>query len=288
MIDGQFALAFTAGMVATVNPCGFAMLPAYLSYFLGIEASADDGRSSMARVNRALIVSLSVSFGFLLVFTVIGVIVRAGATSLVDYAKYLSIVIGLGFIVLGVSMLFGYRLPFTTPKLDKGGRERTVASMTLFGVSYAIASIGCTLPSFAAVVLGSFSRNSVAAGTIAVLLYGLGMALVLTALTVTLALARGGLLRVLRTAMTYVDRFAAVFLILAGSYLVYYWVYNLSTNSGVDSQTGGGLANRVEGWSQDMAQWIQDRGAWPMVLLLAGTIGITALIALVRRDQPAR
>ncbi|MFN7150094.1 MAG: cytochrome C biosynthesis protein, partial [Microthrixaceae bacterium] len=24
-------------MVATVNPCGFAMLPAYLSYFLGLE-----------------------------------------------------------------------------------------------------------------------------------------------------------------------------------------------------------------------------------------------------------
>ncbi|MSV49377.1 MAG: cytochrome c biogenesis protein CcdA, partial [Actinobacteria bacterium] len=25
------ALAFSAGMVATVNPCGFAMLPAYLA-----------------------------------------------------------------------------------------------------------------------------------------------------------------------------------------------------------------------------------------------------------------
>ena len=40
VIDGAFALAFTAGMLATVNPCGFAMLPAYLSYFLGIESHA--------------------------------------------------------------------------------------------------------------------------------------------------------------------------------------------------------------------------------------------------------
>mgnify|MGYP001611737333 FL=1 len=27
--------AFGAGMVSTVNPCGFAMLPAYLGLFLG-------------------------------------------------------------------------------------------------------------------------------------------------------------------------------------------------------------------------------------------------------------
>ncbi|MBA2575429.1 MAG: hypothetical protein H0V05_02115 [Euzebyaceae bacterium] len=30
-----FALAFTAGLVASVNPCGFAMLPAYLSFLIG-------------------------------------------------------------------------------------------------------------------------------------------------------------------------------------------------------------------------------------------------------------
>ena len=35
MIDAPLALAFAAGLVATVNPCGFAMLPAYLSYFMG-------------------------------------------------------------------------------------------------------------------------------------------------------------------------------------------------------------------------------------------------------------
>ena len=53
MIDGLFAYAFTTGMLATVNPCGFAMLPAYLSYFLGIEigrrAAGDDGDGDGAR-----------------------------------------------------------------------------------------------------------------------------------------------------------------------------------------------------------------------------------------------
>ena len=37
VIDAPLAIAFGAGMLATVNPCGFAMLPAYLGYFLGLE-----------------------------------------------------------------------------------------------------------------------------------------------------------------------------------------------------------------------------------------------------------
>ena len=36
-MTAALTLAFSAGMVATLNPCGFAMLPAYLSYFMGLQ-----------------------------------------------------------------------------------------------------------------------------------------------------------------------------------------------------------------------------------------------------------
>ena len=86
----------------------------------------------------------------------------------------------------------------------------------LFGISYAIASIGCTLPIFMAVLFGGlFVDNGFVAGTLGVAIYGLGMGLVLTALTITLALAEGGLLAVLRRAMPWVDRAAGAFLVLA-------------------------------------------------------------------------
>ncbi len=44
-------LQFLRGMVATVNPCGFVLLPTYLMYFLGVEASSGvvDERASMRR-----------------------------------------------------------------------------------------------------------------------------------------------------------------------------------------------------------------------------------------------
>jgi cytochrome c biogenesis protein CcdA len=53
VIDGAFALAFVSGVVATVNPCGFAMLPAYLSYFLGLESREDPDGDEPARASVA-------------------------------------------------------------------------------------------------------------------------------------------------------------------------------------------------------------------------------------------
>jgi cytochrome c-type biogenesis protein len=282
VIDGLFAYAFTTGMLATVNPCGFAMLPAYLSYFLGLESADDPEATAASRVARAMAVSLAVALGFLTVFTVIGAVVRAGGDFLVDWAKYATIPIGLALAGLGLAMMLGYHLPFTTPRLDRGGRDRTVASMYVFGVSYAIASIGCTLPLFIGAALTSFTSRGTLSGVLLVLAFGAGMALVLTALTVTLALARGGLLAGLRRALPYIDRVAGVFLVLAGLYLVYYWIFNLRFDA-TGSTTGGGLVSTVEGWSFEMQTWLQDRGGWVLGLLLGATVAVTAAVTVARR-----
>jgi hypothetical protein len=179
-------------------------------------------------------------------------------------------------------MMLGYHLPFTTPRLDKGGRDRTVVSMFVFGISYAIASIGCTLPLFIGAALTSFTTRGTVSGMLLVLTYGAGMALVLTALTVTLALARGGLLAGLRHVLPYVERVAGVFLVLAGLYLVYYWIYNLRFDA-TGSTTGNGLATTVEGWSFDTQTWLQDRGGWILGTLLVAALAVTAAVSLARR-----
>jgi len=105
---------------------------------------------------------------------------------------------------------------------------------------------------------------------------------VLTALTVTLALARGGLLAGLRHVLPYVERVAGVFLVLAGLYLVYYWIYNLRFDA-TGSTTGNGLATTVEGWSFDTQTWLQDRGGWILGTLLVAALAVTAAVSLARR-----
>jgi cytochrome c-type biogenesis protein len=290
MINGAFALAFISGVVAAVNPCGFAMLPAYLSYFLGIENRAATGTApapAQASVARALVVSAAVSSGFLAVFTVLGFILRAGGDEVTNVARYLGIVIGFVLIAFGVALLFGFRLSFATPRLERGGRSRTLSSMFVFGISYAIASFGCTIGPFLGVVLGSFTRDGTISGVVMIVAYGLGMGLLLTALTVTLALARGGLLLALRSARRWIDSAAGGLMILAGAYLVYYWWYDLVSDTGAKQVAGGGLSAWFQARADAVATWLNDRGAGFLGLVL-GAVAVAALAAvLVRRPKHA-
>lgn len=274
-LDARLSTSFAAGLVAAVNPCGFVLLPTYLMFFLGLSGRPGDQR---ATVRRALLVGGAVSAGFLAVFLVVGTVSRLFTDWLTNNAKYMSLVVGVAFVVLGIAMLFGYRLPFTTPKLDIGGRDRTVWSMFVFGIAYAIASIGCTLPLFSAVVLGTISTDGFAKGIAAIVLYGVAMGMLVTALTVTLALAQEGLLTVLRSGMRYVELVSAVVILLAGLYLTWYWYNDIRQNYDDD------VTGEVIGWQESLADWMyQRRGVLAVVF---GTVIATAVAFVVlRRDR---
>ena len=102
MIDAPIALAFTAGLVATVNPCGFAMLPAYLSWYLETEQDAGGTTAPSPtladRLVRALLVGATVSAGFLVVFGITGTLITAGIRSFIDYVPWVAMIIGAAFI----------------------------------------------------------------------------------------------------------------------------------------------------------------------------------------------
>ena len=105
-LEGNFGYNFLLGVLATVNPCGFILLPTYLMFFLGME-NLRPGGSERASIRRALLVSLAVSAGFLLVFAVIGAITKWSTDWFVVKAAWISLFIGLGLVALGIAMLFG-------------------------------------------------------------------------------------------------------------------------------------------------------------------------------------
>ena len=271
--DRAWGYYLTLGMVATVNPCGFAMLPAYLSYFLGLEdRETEEPRASVAQAIR---VALAVAAGFLAVFAVVGALVELTSLPVYENVPWISIVIGVALFALGTAMLFGFEPSVRLPRLDRGGRERTVGSMFVFGVSYAIASIGCTLPLFLTVVAGTISGDSLVGGLGVFAVYALGMTLVLLALTVAVALARTSIVRFLRRAQPYIGRVSGGLVALAGAYVAYYgWLEVRLGRTGAVS--GSNITDTVYGWSTDVTQWISDVGsvrlAVVVVILLAGTI----------------
>ncbi len=277
MIDAPFALALTAGMVATVNPCGFAMLPAYLSYFLGTEdAAGDDAR---AGILRALAVGGVVTLGFLLVFGTVGLAVSHLSISINRFLPWVTLVIGVGLFALGIAMLRGFELVVRLPKLERGGQSRGLGSMFVFGVSYAVASLSCTLPPFLAVTATTFSQLSYVSGVSVFVAYGLGMGLVLTVLTVAIALARVSIVGHLRRALPYVNRISGGLLILAGAYLAWYGWYEVRVNRG-DLSTPGPVA-WVTDLSADLTNWVQNTGPTRLAMLLALVVCIALLVALL-------
>jgi len=269
--------AFATGMVATVNPCGFAMLPAYLSYFLGID---DPSRDSESAVVRAVGVSAVVTAGFVAVFTVIGVAVNAAAAPIQENVPWATLVIGVLLVGLGIAMLAGFQPSFGLPKLERGGDRRTLGSMFVFGVSYAIASLSCTLPLFLVAVTGVFESDSFVDGLAAFVAYGLGMGLVLTALTVALALARQTLVHRLRGVLPYVHRIAGGLLVLAGGFLVYWGWWELQILAG--NYEAGGPADAMKRWQSSLSNWISEVGPTRIGLALAAFVVVALGVAAWR------
>lgn len=269
MIEAPLALAFTAGLVATVNPCGFAMLPAYLSYFIGLgDDDIDEGGG--AAVARGLVVGAVVSSGFLLVFGIVGLLVVAGLRSVIEFLPWAAIVIGIAVAGLGVAMLAGYEPVVNLPKIGRGGGSRRYSGVLLFGISYAVASLSCTLPIFLTVVAGAIPSTSLIGGVMLFLVYGLGMSLVLVVVTIALALGKQGIVQRLRRSTAYVNRISGAILVLAGAYIVWFWVANLS-----DPLAASGPVVVIERWSSQLTELIGNRP-----LLSGALLAIAAAAAL--------
>ena len=152
------SLSFIRGLVAAVNPCGFILLPTYLMFFLGLEGQRPG--TQRATLRRAVLVSAALSAGFMAVFFVAGVVSYNFTNWINENSKYASVVIGAALLVLGVAMLFGYKLPFTTPDIrTSASTKRTVSAMFVFGIAYAVASIGCTIGLFIATVFSALGTR---------------------------------------------------------------------------------------------------------------------------------
>ena len=285
MIEAPFALALTAGMVATVNPCGFAMLPAYLSYFLGTEDAAGDD-DAQAGILRALAVGGVVTLGFLLVFGTVGLAISHLSLSINRVLPWVTLVIGVGLFALGLAMLRGFELVVRLPKLERGGTTRGLGSMFVFGISYAVASLSCTLPPFLAVTATTFNQLNYVSGVSVFLVYGLGMGLVLTVLTVAIALTRVSIVGHLRRALPYIHRISGGLLVVAGAYLAWYGWYEVRVNRG-DLSTPGPVA-WVTDLSADLTNWLQNTGATRVAMILALVVCITLLVALLWPRDRAR
>ena len=281
-----FGFAFSAGMVSAVNPCGFAMLPAYLGLYLsesdaphtsersgatrlrqvvlvGAAVSVGfillftavytpDGFSLRglwhdygwvrlvmgvlllatgpfaARLGRALLVGATVSAGFVVLFAAVGTPIGLGARGIADAFPWIGLIIGVLLVVAGAYLLSGGKL-YNNFAASISGRfgnanSKSVRSYFTFGLAYGTASLSCTLPIFLAVIGGTFTAETFLDSVWQFVLYGLGMGFVILVLTINMAQFKGAMTVVLRKLLPHVGVISAVMMLVAGTFIVYYWL----------------------------------------------------------------
>jgi cytochrome c biogenesis protein CcdA len=278
MTGQRLATLFGAGMAATVNPCGFALLPAYLSFYLGM---TEDGAAQdrMPAPLRAVKVVGAMTAGFLVVFGLIGLVWSSISSVVAEHLPWVSVAMGVALVALGVAMLAGFQPTVSLPKLAVGKGDVQVRSMFLFGMSYAVASLSCTIPLFVGVIGLSFD-DSFLAGVTGFAVYGLGMGALVMVLTLAVALTRTGIVTALRRVLPWMTRISGALVVLGGVLVAYYgWASTRPTASGVQQ-----WLYDIQG---DVTSWIAEVGALRVGTMCAVVIGGAVAIGIAIRRRPA-
>jgi cytochrome c biogenesis protein CcdA len=218
-------LALTAGMLGAVNPCGFALLPAYLSVLVAGDAAEPQRADSRRAVGRALRCTVALTCGYVLVFGAFGLALTPVAGEIQPRLPWLTVLLGLGLAALGAGLAAGRSLPALSVRAPV--LTGSTWSMVLFGMAYAIASLGCAVGPFLALVVTSLRAGTIGEGLLLFLAYAAGMGLAVGVTAVAVALVRVEVITRVRRLLGVVPRLGGAILLVSGLYVAYYGWYEL-------------------------------------------------------------
>lgn len=271
---GLLGWAFGAGVLAAVNPCGFAVLPGYVAHFLGAQ---NVGRRRGASTIHGLFVGLCVAGGKLTVFAAIGAVFLAGGRAVVRVAPWAGVAVGLTLVGVGIWVLAGKPLRIPVPagrSPDRAGYR----SAYVFGLGYGACSLACCLPIFLGVFLGLGAGLVGTFGGSIVLFaaYAAGVLAVLVPLFMVTGTARTRLVSRLRRLSRFTEPVSGALLTASGLLLVLTWLPAVFGQRRI-----GPLTSLVLGW-QRWAQNIVLRFGLPFWALLAGLVVWFIAVSIVR------
>lgn len=281
------SLALAAGAVAAVNPCGFALLPAYVTLAVAGEDGTVARRTAVWRASRF---TAGMTVGFVAVFAVFAVLLAGVSSALQQVLPYLTVGMGVVLVGVGAWLLAGRELPgLPRPGGRLGGAPgRGFGSVVGYGVTFALVSLSCTIGPFLAVVFSSLSAGGYAGVVGSFVVYALGMGAVVGVLALSVALAQTQVVRVLRSAGRVLPRVAGVLVLLAGLYVAWYGWFELRVLAG--TTTSDPVVDRALAVQGALTRLLQ--GVGPGVLLVvAGGLLVLAVVAVVltrraRRTEP--
>lgn len=186
--------------------------------------------------------------GYAGVFLVAGTAVAAGLRPLLRLAPWAAVALGGGFVVLGSALALGRRINLRLPALAVGPGGRTPVQAVVFGAAYGIASLSCTLAIFLAVIGRALATDGVRSMAAVLVAYAAGSGTLLVGLALSAALAKSGLVGLLRRLLPVADRVGGVILVASGLSLVAYWLPVLTRSSRPWAGPAGAAGAAVTGF----------------------------------------
>jgi len=216
----DLSLVFAAGVFATFNPCGFAMLPAYLTMLVN---SSTTRATPVQLATRAIQFSSLMSLGVISVFALFAAVIFPISTSIQRYLPIVTIAIGALLIALGVATLAGRAVFLKKLWSPNTAPSTRVKSLYLYGVTFALGSISCTIGPLLAAT--SKTLNLGLSSTFRIyFFYAIGMSVTIV-LIALIALFSQATLSKVRNSMRIIEIVSATFLVAVGIYLIIFGLY---------------------------------------------------------------
>ncbi len=196
MTDISLPAAAGAGLLSFLSPCVLPLAPPYLCYLAGtsLEALVDEGERRARR--DIVIASLLFVAGFSTVFVALGASASAAGALLRQWSHALSIVAGIGIVVMGAHFLGVFKLSMMhkETRIDIA-KPPGLWSAYLMGLAFAFGWTPCIGPILAAILAVAGTQETVGHGALLLAAYafGLGVPFVLAAIAMEtfLGFARG-------------------------------------------------------------------------------------------------
>lgn len=271
------SLAFVAGVVAALNPCGFAMLPGYLALV------AQGGRAGPGPgLVRAVTATVVMALGFATVFAGFGVLAVSVADLVQRYLPVATLVIGVVLVIIGISQVLNR--PLVSLRLigasARGAPDGRLGSMFGYGIAYALVSVSCTIAPFLAVTGIGLRDKDIAASVGYLGAYVAGFAALVGVLAVTAVVSGAAVADRLRGWTRWAPTVGGVLLVIAGLYVAYYGGYELRMRGSIGADPVIAWAGRIQ---QQLAGWAY-RQPWP-IAIAAGAAAVVAVILGIRNRR---
>jgi cytochrome c biogenesis protein CcdA len=156
-------IAFLAGIIGFVSPCGFAVFPAFFSFLF-------------KERKRAVFLTIAFTFGIMLSFVLMGIAAGALGVFFNQLKREFALVSGLLLVFFGILLLLNKGFTFLTFRMDHPQKQKTFFTMASLGFFFALGWTPCVGPILSGILVLAANTGTAITGGIMLAAYAFGVA----------------------------------------------------------------------------------------------------------------